>query len=372
MLREQRLALVNGDIYNENTIEQLYFESMNAFDDVDFYTEGVGDAVERAFDKLKDLVDKILTAIKEFFGKFRKEIKQTEIDPNAEVDEKELSKLQKFLKTCKKVISMPFEKLAALVKAHKKGAAAAAIIAAISAFSIGAIVTKKKNDKIREHNAKVRKANAQTAREINAYNRKMEQNAATYNQMASEYNHKIDGYNKNAATPDAKKFGEAYKKEQAASAAIKRNAKKEQELAKTLQETESLCRDLETRIEHIKKSNKKHQRFGKSKKELKAAQAKAAGLRDQISATQARRAKAEQYLDNARETRDYMGKHGHRPIADSKKVDYRSPSGKVAMLQMEETPLIQNFYTMLAGKLSQASNALQSGMTKMRRPAKAA
>ena len=249
-----------------------------------------------------------------------------EINPDVEVNEKELTKLQKFLKACKKVIAMPFKKLGKMLKEHKKGVVAGAVITAITAFSIGAIVTKKKNDDIRKSN--------ETIRQINT--------------------NRINEHNKNVIEPLKKQKKEAQIKFDKSSEMLSRNIKKEQELSKTLEETESLCRELQTRIEHIKNSNKRHQRFGKNKKELKAAQTKAEGLRSDIHRTQERITKAKRINFNA--------------MQNQLSIPDIEPLYSTGGLE-DEIPLVQNFYTVLAGKLGNVSNTLQSGLTKMRREA---
>ena len=335
MLREQRLALINGGVLEESTIEQLYYESMNAFDDVDFYTESVGDAVETAFEKLKNLINKIRESIRNFFTKFRKDAKNMEINPDVEVNQKELTKLQKFLKACKKVITMPFKKLGKMLKEHKKGAiVGAGIIAAISAFSIGAIVTKKKNDDIRKRNAAIRRGN----------------------ENAKKLNYEISHADEIMAKADAE-----YKKYTVASDNAKKDVEKTKKEIKELESALSATDDimetfnnatlsiaknniskLDKQYDDIKKRANLEEKLIGKKKKLQELEDKKSGYYKKAVEAQGR------YIVSASQKDTMKGK---RPFS------YDS-----------EIPLVQNFYTELAGKLGNVSNTLQSGLTKLRRP----
>lgn len=277
MLRDQRLSLMDTDFHDKITIDRLYFESMNAFADV--YTESSDNVVSKAITKLKTFIEKIIKAIKDFFNSFNK--KETVVNPNAQVEEKELGKLEKFIKTCKKVIGIPIKKLAHMISAHKKGLAAGAIIAAISAFSIGALVTTVKNTSIKNTNKKIQ----------------------GYNMRAKD--------KRDIAEQVIKKLGPQEDRMKADLSGIEK-------------ELETIHRLVDNNPSMIVPTGRTRQ-LGKQGRQLK---------RDPYA------------LQTARQDKE----------------DYS--------VEMPEIPLIQNFYTMLAGKLNQAANALQSGLLKMRRPVK--
>ena len=167
-----------------------------------------------------------------------------------------------------------------MITAHKKGLASGSIIAAISAFSIGALVTTVKNTSIKNTNKK-----------IQDYNMKNK----TKRYMADQV--------------------------------IKNLGPEEDRMKADLSDIE---KELEC-IQHLIDT----------------------GNENLIPENAAR---------NLRETRRSLNRN-ICAIQNAKR-------DKESLVDMDEIPLIQNFYTMLAGKLNQAANALQSGLLKMRRPAK--
>lgn len=137
MLREQRMTMF-GDDYSSSTIENLYYECVNAFDDTGYYEEGVGDAIKGAFSKLKEMIHKIISKVREAFHKGGNAI--NDVNENVEVSTGALKKIGNFLKMVAKFVAMPFHKVGKAMKEHK--GATAALIAAILGFSAVAIIVK--------------------------------------------------------------------------------------------------------------------------------------------------------------------------------------------------------------------------------------
>lgn len=139
MLRQQRMIMFCEDCSSSSTIENLYYECVNAFDDTGYYEEGVGDAIKGAFSKLKELIQKIISKVREAFHKSGNAI--NDVNENVEVSTGALKKIGNFLKMVAKFVAMPFQKVGKAMKEHK--GATAALIAAILGFSAVAIIVKK-------------------------------------------------------------------------------------------------------------------------------------------------------------------------------------------------------------------------------------
>ena len=129
MLREQRVSLMT-EFGEGATIETLYSECVHSFEEGGVFTEGVGEALKKGADKLKELLQKIIDKIHEILGKTPKKTDKVEINPNVVVDKKELTKIQKIRKVIKKIVNAPADLIYDAYKNHK-GALSAAVVAVL-------------------------------------------------------------------------------------------------------------------------------------------------------------------------------------------------------------------------------------------------
>lgn len=147
-----------GGVNIDNTIETLYNECVSCFDENDVFTEGVGEAIKKGMNKLKELIQKIIDKIREILGKTPKKTDEVGINPNVEVDEKELTKIQKIRAMLEKIIKVPAKLLYDAYKNHK--GALYAVIATVLAFGGVSLIRAKQNTEIRKRNeAKVDNSN---------------------------------------------------------------------------------------------------------------------------------------------------------------------------------------------------------------------
>lgn len=148
----------SGWVTIDNTIETLYNECVSCFDENEVFTEGVGEALKKGMSKLKELIQKIIDKVREILGKTPKKPDEVEINPNVEVDKKELTKIQKIRAMLEKIIKAPAKLLCDAYKNHK--GALYAVIAGVLAFGGVRLIRAKQNEEIHKRNEpKVNKRN---------------------------------------------------------------------------------------------------------------------------------------------------------------------------------------------------------------------
>lgn len=134
MLREQRVSMMT-EFGGGVTIETLYSECVHSFEKDGIFTEGVGEAVKKIADKVRELFQKIIDKIHEILGKIPKKIDKNKLNTNVAIDKKEFSKVQKIRALIKKIIEAPANKLYDAFKNHK----GALSVALITLSGVGAI-----------------------------------------------------------------------------------------------------------------------------------------------------------------------------------------------------------------------------------------
>ena len=149
MLREQRLALINGGVLEESTIEQLYYESMGLLnnDDImgsEYYAEGVGNAIQTAITKLQKMIEGIIEKVKSFFQKFNADKKNMVPNPNVKMDKKAFGKLKKILTEIKRLLSIPVKKIGKIIKDNKGIIKVEALVLAAGGLATALIYINKK------------------------------------------------------------------------------------------------------------------------------------------------------------------------------------------------------------------------------------
>lgn len=328
MLRNQRCSFFEESALNvsasERLFESMYEECTMYFENTDVYMEGAGEVISKGFEKLGKFIQSIIDKIKEFVRSFGKN-KDAKIDTSYEVDKKEVSKIKKFLDTAAKIIAMPIKKLSQFVGSHKKTSAA---IALVLAFSVGALVTKKKNDNIRNTNERIRAANAKSKSNAEKYNEKK-----SINKMLSQ----------------------TYEMNNSDLKDIENNTNEQiRELEGLLKKSDNILKCLDDGVTKARQSRKPESIVKKREKGYNKEKKKNDELRKNVDSL--KQSNVSNYMLRKNNSRakgvvdDWLAKNNHDTKAK----------------HMDEIPEICNFYTKLASQISKVVTAIQQALLKLK------
>ena len=152
-------------LYSGGVSEYPIFEESS---DLDYYLESVGDTIKKIIQKIKEGCQNIIAKIYDLFTKSKKD----DINPNVDIDGKNISKLKKALNFVKKVITWPIKKW---IKCFKEGSKFWTILlTSIAVTTAIDIVQSKKKYDVRERNV---------TRINDIIDKKIEENKKIYNDL---------------------------------------------------------------------------------------------------------------------------------------------------------------------------------------------
>ena len=291
-----------------------------------FYEESVGEVISNGFKKLKHAVQKVIDRIASWFNTTPKSVPAQKLNPNKEVDEKAIGKIEKLLMCIKKVLSNPIESICKCYKNHK-GACWAAL-GFIMGFTAVTIVRNKQNAGVKAHNKQIKEANAQ----------KMRQYKADIAKNDKDYESRLNAWKNSDPTKMVREVDSSL--DPAEQAKLK---KQYDRATKCINNIESELNILKSQVDKMDKNEYATAKAARDKE-----------LQKWMSKKNAAESKLYQ-------TRSVKGDRGPAPIKGVvPKPQLEQYDEKITYLKT-----IQIIYTMMTGKLNQALSSLQGAQKAM-------